>query len=330
MAQEQPALELELEDRDRLLHPREPERVDPRVAGADVLGRERLGRIAGVRDARQRLDRRERDPVALLELARALVAQREPDHRRDRRRVAEARRDPVRVVVADRDRHVRLLLEHLDHLVEARPAVAEVPGDDELAHREVAHDPRDQADQLELALVAHERIDDPLDERRLAAELGREQQLLQDRIERRRDQLLDVLDRVAPRQVAHHGDGVRGEREHARAARRRCERGDRGLVGLARVVEELEQLAELRRVAATREHALDQRAQAAGGVVDHLAQLDVLAVDVAHDVHRRLREREDRLEVGELGERGRRVRVALGQGPQVHELHDDPAISRRA
>ncbi len=121
-------------------------------------------------------------------------------------------------MVAPRDRDVRLLLEQLDHLVDARPAIAEVAGDHELADRQVAHDARLQhANQLEIAIVTHEWIDEPLQDLRLAIEDLTEQQLAEDRIERIGNDLLDVLERVALRELADHDDRAIGELQHERS-----------------------------------------------------------------------------------------------------------------
>jgi hypothetical protein len=66
------ALELELQDRDRLLHARELGAVAAGVA----LDGEPLGRVVAVGVAGEPRERRERDAVAVLELGEPLVAQR--------------------------------------------------------------------------------------------------------------------------------------------------------------------------------------------------------------------------------------------------------------
>src|SRR5580704_127155 len=117
MTLEQLALELELDDRDRLLHARD-------VCVARSLRHELRRRIVAV-DLRELAQRLERDALAFFELRRSAVAQRQSHDGRDRSGLAEARRDPVAVMVAERNGNVGLLLEQLDHLVDARAAIAE-------------------------------------------------------------------------------------------------------------------------------------------------------------------------------------------------------------
>jgi hypothetical protein len=68
---EQCALELELQDRDRLLHARQVQRLGGRHFAFHLEARRRIVGVAGVDE---RLERRERDAVAFLELLDALVA----------------------------------------------------------------------------------------------------------------------------------------------------------------------------------------------------------------------------------------------------------------
>ena len=145
---------------------------------------EALGGVVAVDLARQLLERRDRDAVALLELREPAVAQRDAHHRRDRRLMPETRAHPRGVVVAPGDRDVRLLHQQIDHLVDPRAAVAEVAGDDQLADREVAHDARDQAQEIELVVVLDDRLEQRGDVRRRALQLVREHQLAEHRVER--------------------------------------------------------------------------------------------------------------------------------------------------
>jgi hypothetical protein len=157
--------------------------------------------------------------------------------------MAQARRDPIGVVVAPRDRDVWLLHEQVDHLVDPRSAIAKIAGDHQLADREVANHARDHAHELEVATFAHERIDQAIDERIRAPELVREQQLVKARVERIRNDAVDVLHRVVARELANHHERARDQRAQRGAPGACREPGGRGLVALARVVDDRQQLA---------------------------------------------------------------------------------------
>jgi hypothetical protein len=296
-------------------------RPGPGLGPGVALEREARGRIVAVGLAGQPRDRRERDPEAVLELGQPLVAQRQPDHGRDRRRVAQARRHPARVVVAPGDRHVRLLGDDLDDLVEPRAAVPEIAGDDQLADREVADHPRDRADQLALALVAQERIEQAVQELGLARQLIGEHQLAEHRVERIGDDPGHVLERVVARQVAHHHRRVDRDPVQQRAPALGTQPPGHRLPGLARVVDQREQLIDLLGREPPAEQPLEQRTHAARGVVQHLAELDVLPVDVADHVDGGLGQREDGLEVRELREHRGDVGVALREDPEMGQGH---------
>jgi hypothetical protein len=122
------SFEFELNDRRGLLHPRHQEVV----AQARALRLEALRRVVAVNRSRESFERRGDDAVALFELRKPTVAERDSEDSCDERRIAEARAHPLCVVIAPGERDVRLLQQVLDDAVNARAAVAEVSGDDDL------------------------------------------------------------------------------------------------------------------------------------------------------------------------------------------------------
>jgi hypothetical protein len=128
------ALGLELHDREGLLHAGHDHGVAPAIALRLEVG----GRIVGVGLAHQPLEGRRHDPVALFELRGAAVAGAETQHREDAWVVAEVGAQPDHVVVAPEQVAVGLAHERVDDLVDARAAVAEVAGHQQLVDREGA------------------------------------------------------------------------------------------------------------------------------------------------------------------------------------------------
>ena len=110
------AFELELHDRDGLLHPGD-EQVGPQPS---PLGTEARRGVVGVDRPGQVLQRVEGDAVALFELGEPAVAERDAQHVADQGLVAEAGAEPGGVVVAPDERDVRLPPEVVDDAVAAR------------------------------------------------------------------------------------------------------------------------------------------------------------------------------------------------------------------
>ena len=193
------ALELELHDRHRLLHPLHEERVAQPLA----LDAEALGGIVAVDGARELLHRRHGDAEALLQLAQPPVAQGDPHDGGDERLLPQARAHPARVVVPPDDGHARLPHEEVDHPVHARAAVAEVPGDDQLGDREVPDHVGRAAEQVHVPAPGEERLDERGEELGAGLDPAGGDDLAEELRERRREDLLGVAQRVA----AHEAGG---------------------------------------------------------------------------------------------------------------------------
>jgi hypothetical protein len=120
-----------LQDRRGLLHARHRQRL----AQARALRHEVFGLVLGVDRAHEMFERLQRDPIALFELRKPAIADRDAQDMRDQRFVAERCSEPGHVVIAPGDRHVRLMAQQLDHAIPARPAVDAIAGDDDFADR---------------------------------------------------------------------------------------------------------------------------------------------------------------------------------------------------
>ncbi len=309
--------ELELHDRRRLLHP--GDRALFPHAGALALKAGR--RVVGVHLARQLLERLQRDAVAFFELGEPAVAQGNAQHVADQRVVPEAGAEPGDVVVAPDERHVRLLHEVVDDPVAARAAVPAVAGDDQLVDGEVADQPAGQVDEVQRAAAPDELVDDRLEvadfplRRGRVENLGKQLAVLRGE---RRGRLLEALPRG---QHAHDLEKIeqrahrilllrRGRREFA------LQRRDH----FRRVEDERQKFLEPFGRQLVLEQLLDQRPQRAGGVVDDVAQLFVLAVDVADDVDRALGQGQLGGEPGDLGHGGIDVGHLAGQGAERRQF----------
>ena len=125
----------------------------------------------------------------------------------------------------------------VDHLVDARPAIAEIAGDDQLADREVAHDARGHPHQLEIAVVRENGVDELLEERRLRARARSPNSISRNIASNGSGMiLLDVLERVPARELADHS--IAGACARNQQAPRRAIESAAANPGLARVVEE--------------------------------------------------------------------------------------------
>ncbi len=290
--------ELPLDDGHRFLHARHRERVAKPLA----FHLEPRRRVVAVDGPGELLDRSHRDAEALLELPEAPVAERDAEHRGDERLLTKAGAHPARVMVPPGDAHPRLPHQELDDAVEARPAITEVAGDHDLRDREVANDVRGGAEEVSLAAGSYEGVDERLHEHTPLLNPAGGDELAEEAGKPGREQPLRVTERVAAGELAQDLHLAREAREQERPpveARLPALPG----VRLARVVDDGEQAPDLVRRGAPLEEPLDERAQAAGGVVDDVLELLVLAVHVADDVNGPLGERLDGLEVADLRER---------------------------
>ncbi len=107
--------------------------------------------------------------------------------------------------------------EQIDDAVEARAAIAEVAGDDDLGDREVPDHVRAGAEQIEIAPGAHERVDERVDEAGALLDAARGDELAEEAGEAGREELLRVAEGVAAGQLADdlHLARQRGEEEGA-------------------------------------------------------------------------------------------------------------------
>ena len=151
------AFELELQDADGFLHPSD----DEGITSADVaFGLPFQGRAVAVHVAGELLEGFEGDAVSFFELLRAPVAQGNAGDGAQQGLLPKARTHPTDVVVAPGDGQLGLPGEHVDDLVEARSSISQVTGHDELIHTEIAHHPRDQAQQLFGFAPHHKGLDE--------------------------------------------------------------------------------------------------------------------------------------------------------------------------
>ncbi len=204
----------------------------------------------------------------------------------------------------------------IDDFVDARAAIPEVAGDDDLLDREVADHVRGGAEDLDLALLAHEGLDQRRVEGLAAVlDLAVGHELAEQADQGPGVDLLHVAARVAARE--------RPDDLHLAADRPQHERLPIFLlcrlkprVRLARIVNDRQELLELGRVDPPLEQALHQRAERARGVVDDVLELLVLPVDVADDVDRALGQGQHRLVVPNLGEDGVPRGVKASEGTE--------------
>jgi hypothetical protein len=210
--------------------------------------------------------------------------------------------------------------EVLDDAVAPRPAVHAVAGHDQLRHREVAHEADDQPDQVLVPARAHQRLDEGADVLRPAR--GVVQQLTEEVGVFRGEQAAQMGHRIPGGEGAHDGEEVRQDAHGeglppGRIGQLRLQ----ALQHLPGIEDEGEQVLQLGLRHPRAEEALHERPQRPGGVVDDVAQLHVLAVDVADHVHRPLGQRELGAQARDLGQSGVGVREATGERPQRGQFH---------
>ena len=102
-------------------------------------------------------------------------------------------------------------------------------------------------------------------------------------------------------------------------------------IHLARVINHVEQVELFAGGQAFAEGLLDERAQAARGVVDDVDEFLELPVHVADDVDRALGQGQSGAQAGDGGERGVGVGVLRGEGAEVDErlvVHGEPGGGR--
>ena len=310
------AFQLELDDRHRLLHARHRQRI------ADALAQtgEKLGPVVVVHVAHQLFQRRQRDAVAHLQLEEPLVAQAHPQRVGDARFLPQARPHPRHVVVAPRDRHVRLAHHVLDHLVDARTAVPEVPRHDQLRKQQVADDPRHHPQERQFLPVGDELVEHPVDVVVAALEVRGEQQFEQQRLVKGREHFFDRLQPVRLREPPQQFEFQPRLPVQELPPRRGVGQPLRQQgIGLARIVDHVEQVELFARRQPLAERLLHERTQAARGVVDDVDELLELAVYVADDVDGALRQRQRAAQARDGGQGGVDVRVLRAERPQVDE-----------
>ena len=235
--------------------------------------------------------------------------------------MAEARSEPGRVVVAPDERDIRLLPQIIHHPVAAGTPVPAVAADDQLVDRQIAHQADGDVDQLPDAAPPDQFVDDRRHElaaalgRRLMEHLGHQLAVLGGK------NLHRPLQAVAGHQDADQleevAQGAQGEIPQLPGrARRLLEPLDH----LAGVENKGEKLLEARRLHSAAEHPFQQRAQGPGGIVDHMPQLLVLAVNVADDVDRALGQRQDGGKPRDFRHGGVHIGKAPGQRAQQHQF----------
>ncbi len=212
------------------------------------------------------------------------------------------------------------MAEVLDDAVAPRPAVHAVAGHDQLRHREVAHEADDQPDQVLVPARAHQRLDEGADVLRPAR--GVVQQLTEKVGVFRREQAAQVGHRIPGGEGADDGEEVLQDAlgeglPPGRIGQLRLQ----ALQHLPGIEDEGEQVLQLGLRHPLAEEALHERPQRPGGVVHDVAQLHVLAVDVADHVHRPLGQRELGAQPRDFGQGGVGVREAAGQRPQRGQFH---------
>ncbi len=173
---------------------------------------------------------------------------------------------------------------------------------------------------LDPAVVLDERSEQRLYVRGIAREQRREDELVEDAGEAGRERAPRVTEPIARHQHAQQLDLAEdGIAHESRACRRVGEARRHALPRLARVIDQVEESCPSGLVEPRPERVLDERAQASRAVAQHVLQLLELAVHVADDVNGPARQREDRRQMRDLGERGRHVRQPIAESAEMRE-----------
>ena len=296
MAFKHPPLGLELHDRHGLLHPRDRQRIAESLA----LGRPLLRRVVAIHITHQPLDRRHDDAIPLLKLAQPPIPQAESQRGQHARLVPQVTADPQHVVIAPD--HVALGLPHqrLNHAIDPRPAIAQVPQHQQFITRQVANQPRTRPHRAPIPVILRKRGDHLADVRRPlpAAKLNEQLPIPLGQ------QFLKVLAPIRAAQLPHHVKLQRQRPLHPlkpRSARHNLPR--KPIDRLARVVQHSQKLMQFLRRHLGPHHLLDELPQPPRRVVDHVPQLRVFAMNVADHMHDAHRQRERRFERRNLRDR---------------------------
>jgi hypothetical protein len=207
----------------------------------------------------------------------------------------------------------------LPHAVDARSAVAEIARGDDLVRREGAEHVRRGAEDLGAAVVSDERPEERLDVGRVAREERREEQLVEHRGERGREDAPRVPQPVARHEHAQQLELVEDRAPHEGGALRVAHPHRGALERLARIVDEVQQRGARGLVEALGEEPLDEGPQAARAIAQHVLELLELAVHVAEHVDRPAWQREHGREMRDLGERRRHVGEPVAERTQMRE-----------
>ena len=285
VARDRLAFELELDDGHGLLHPRHR----GGVADAPTHTWEAFGGVVVVSGTHEFFERGQRNAVAHFELEEPLVPQTHAQDVGDAGFLPEARAHPRNVVVAPGNGDVGLAHDVVDHLVDPRTTVAEVARDDEFGEKQVADDTRQRTQEGKFLVVVHVIVEHGVDVFAGAFEVRAKEQLAEKRFLVGRENALDGFEAVRARDAAQEFDLQAGLAAQELAARRGVGQAFREKrVSLPRVIDHIEQIKLLAGGETFAEGLLDQRAQAARGVVDDVGQLAEFSVHVADDVHRSL------------------------------------------
>ena len=269
------------------------------------LGDESLGGVVGVDLAHQSLERRREDAVTLFELRGLAIARAEAHRGPQARIVPEECAQPDHVVIAPEQVHLGLTHECVDDAVDARAAITQITDHEQFIARKVADEASAGADCAEVAIVTGEAGDEFADVvgTLRAAELDEELAIV------RLEELFEV---IAAEGGAEDADDFKLQFEGAMGPGDAAAAIDdlaRELVdGFARVVEHREEALLFFRAEAVAQHAIDETAKRAAGVVDDVTELGVFAVHIGDDVNDAARE-------GELGaKRGSFTDRSVGGG----------------
>ena len=142
------SFQLELHDRNRLLHARD-DRIRSHAAG---FRDEMFCRIIGIVGSGQMLERCQRNAVSFVELSQSAIPQRHSQDVADQGVVSQAGAQPGHIVVAPDERHLRLVAQIVDDSVTSRPAIPAVAADDQFVDGQVPDDASCNMDQMQSAI----------------------------------------------------------------------------------------------------------------------------------------------------------------------------------
>ena len=276
------AHELELKDGDGLVHA-----GDKMVIGesGNALGIEVGGGVVGVDGVGQHREGRKKDAVAFLELPEAEVAQGDAQDGGDEEIGAEGGAHPDDVVVTPGEADLGLVAEVVNDAVATFSAVEEIAGDDDFGDDDIANEAGGFVKGDDVLIVVGEGLDHGIDIARVAFE--------GDFIEEGDVEDLEFVFNELEEVVFGNGFGERADE---------AELQSHELLHLAeppfailearliaahffdRVVEEGEEGSLFFFAQFVAEDFVDEIAEAARGIVDDVAELAIVAVDVADDV----------------------------------------------